>query len=84
MISRDTLRQILSAQLGAAYPPNSFSDDTPLLGSIAELDSMAVVGILAAIEDEHGIAIPDDEVSADVFSTFATLAEFLEAQCGQA
>lgn len=77
MISRDTLRQILSAQLGAAYPPSSFHDDTPLLGSIPELDSMAVVGILAAIEEATGVAIPDDEVSADVFSTFATLAEFV-------
>lgn len=80
MFNRDSLRQILSAQLGAAYPPHSFKDDTPLLGSIAELDSMAVVGILAAIEESSGIAIPDDEVSADVFETFGTLVEFVVRQ----
>lgn len=84
MISRDSLRQILSAQLGAAHPPQSFRDDTPMLGSIAELDSMAVVGILAAIEESSGIMIPDDEVSADVFETFGSLASFVESQCSQA
>lgn len=81
MLSRDSLRAILSAQLGTAYPPSHFDDSTPLLGSIPELDSMAVVGILAAIEDTAGIAIPDDEVSADVFATFGTLSEFVESQC---
>lgn len=81
MLSRDSLRAILSAQLGTAYPPSHFDESTPLLGSIPELDSMAVVGILAAIEDTTGIAIPDDEVSADVFATFGTLREFVENQC---
>lgn len=80
MISRDSLRQILSAQLGGAYPPQSFKDDTPLLGSIAELDSMAVVGILTAIEQEAGIEIPDDEVSADVFATVESLHDFVARQ----
>ncbi len=82
MLSRDTLRTILSTQLGTAYPPSHFDDSTPLLGSIPELDSMAVVGILTAIEDVAGIVIPDDEISADVFETFGTLQAFIEGQCG--
>lgn len=82
MLSRDSLRAILSAQLGTAYPPSRFEESTPLLGSIPELDSMAVVGILAAIEDTTGISISDDEVSADVFATFGTLREFVERHCG--
>jgi acyl carrier protein len=81
MLSPDSLRAILSAQLGTAYPPSHFKDSTRLLGAIPELDSMAVVGILAAIEDTTGISIPDDEVSADVFETFGTLVGFVENQC---
>lgn len=72
--------RILSAQLGPAYPASSFRADTALLGEIPELDSMAVVGILAAIEDETGISIPDDEVSADAFATVATLEAFVRGQ----
>lgn len=73
-----TLKQILSAQLGPSYPPASFQPDTPLLGTIPELDSMAVVGILTAIEDEFGVEVADDAVSAEVFGTFGTLARFVE------
>jgi acyl carrier protein len=79
-----TLARILSMQLGPAYPAEAFERDTLLLGQIPELDSMAVVGILAAIEDETGTAIPDDEVSADVFATFGTLEAFLRRQLGAA
>lgn len=75
-----TISRILSAQLGAAYPAESFQPDSALLGRIPELDSMAVVGILAAIEDETGISIPDDEISADAFATFDALESFVRQQ----
>lgn len=79
-----TISRILSAQLGPAYPSESFQPSSPLLGQIPELDSMAVVGILAAIEDETGISIPDDEVSADAFATFAALESFVRNQIDSA
>jgi len=75
-----TLARILSAQLGPAYPAESFKPDSALLGNIPELDSMAVVGILAAIEDETGISIADDEISADAFATFGALESFVQSQ----
>lgn len=74
-----TLKRILSNQLGASYPPAFFRPDTPLLGMIPELDSMAVVGILTAIEEEFGVTVEDDAISAEVFGTFGTLASFVEA-----
>jgi len=69
----EKLKLILSMQLGGGYSPSYFSADVPLLGAIPELDSMAVAGILTAIEDELGISIPDDELDAEAFSTFGTL-----------
>ena len=69
----ESLKRILAAQLGPGYPPQYFSDDTPLLGAIPELDSMAVVGILTAVEEELEISISDDEISAEVFATFGDL-----------
>lgn len=76
----NTLARILHAQLGPAYPAESFRSETQLLGRIPELDSMAVVGILGAIEEEMGIAIPDDEVSADAFASFRSLESFVRNQ----
>jgi acyl carrier protein len=79
-----TLKKILSAQLGPSYPPEHFRADTELLGSIPELDSMAVVGILTAVEEELGVTIEDDEVSAELFETFGSLADFVRPRLQKA
>lgn len=73
----ESLKRILAAQLGPSYPPGYFNDDTPLLGAIPELDSMAVVGILTAVEEELGVSVDDDEISADIFASFGSLGIFL-------
>ena len=54
----------------------------PLLGAIPELDSMAVLGVLTQIQDDFGVQIDDDEVSADIFQTFGDLKRFVEAKLG--
>tara|TARA_R110001583_G_scaffold143203_1_gene295324 strand:- start:35076 stop:35324 length:249 start_codon:yes stop_codon:yes gene_type:complete len=51
--------------------------DTPLLGHVAELDSMAIVTFFTVLEDEHGVFIDDDEVSAELFETLASLTAFV-------
>ena len=55
-----------------------FDADTPLLGHIPELDSMAVVTLITSIEEQFDITIEDDEISADAFATVGTLAEFVD------
>lgn len=70
---RDILRQTL--QLGDRA--DSLGPDTPLLGSVPELDSMAVVAVLTAIEERYGVTIDDGEVSAQIFETVGSLAEFV-------
>lgn len=54
--------------------------DTPLLGSLPELDSMAVVSLLAALEDHFGFSIDDDEISASAFETLGSLTAFVRAK----
>lgn len=55
-----------------------------LLGHLAEFDSMAVVAILTALEDQFGIAVNDDEVDAELFETVGTLVAFVERKLAQA
>lgn len=50
----------------------------PLLGHIAELDSMAIVTFFTAMEEDHGVFIDDDEVSAELFETLGSLIDFTE------
>ena len=69
---RDTL------QLGSRA--DSFSSSTRLLGALPELDSMAVVGVITALEERFGIVVDDDEITADTFETVGSLHAFLDAK----
>ena len=73
---RDILRNTL--QLGKRA--DAFGASTPLLGHVAELDSMAVVAVLTAIEEHYGIAVDDGDLSAQVFETVGTLTTFVESK----
>ncbi|MFL6675142.1 MAG: acyl carrier protein [Massilia sp.] len=51
--------------------------DSALLGSLPELDSMAVVTLIGALEEHFGISIDDDDISASTFATLGSLAAFV-------
>jgi acyl carrier protein len=74
-MSRQLLADILNSVLQI---DKNFQTDTALLGAIAEFDSVAVIGIISAIEDHFGIEFSDDEISAEVFQNFGTLLAFVE------
>lgn len=71
------IKNILRDTLNLGDRADKLKPETPLLGGIAEFDSMAVVSVVTMIEDEFGIAIDDDDLSADVFATVGTLADFV-------
>ena len=51
--------------------------DSPLLGALPELDSMAVVSVIAALEERFGIMVDDDDISASTFATLGSLSAFV-------
>ena len=61
--------------LGAAG--ESRNENSALLGSLPELDSMAVVQLIGALEDHFGFGVDDDEISAANFATLGSLAAFV-------
>jgi len=60
----------------------SWDEDTEILGAIPEFDSMAIVTVLTMVEDNYGIMIEDDEVSAEVFETLGSLVGFISEKVG--
>ena len=56
----------------------AFDSSTPLLGAIPELDSMAVVSVIAALEEAFGFLVEDDEIDGSTFATVGTLVSFVE------
>ena len=73
-----SVRGILADTLQLADGGSSLHADTPLLGALPELDSMAVVTVITALEDNFGFVVEDDEISADTFATFGTLVHFVQ------
>lgn len=59
-----------------------FTRDTPLLGAVPELDSMAVVALINTLEERFGVAVEDGEISADTFATVGSLSDFVAAKLG--
>lgn len=57
-----------------------FSLNTPLLGAIPELDSMAVVALITSFEDRFGFTVDDDEIEGSTFATLGSLIAFVDAK----
>ena len=74
----DEVRQILADTLQLGGQANALTRETQLLGNLPELDSMAVVTVITALEDRFGIIVDDDEISADTFLSLGTLVAFVE------
>jgi acyl carrier protein len=74
------VRAVLTRSLQLGNRGGALERTTPLLGNLPELDSMAVVHVLAALEEQFGIIVEDDDVSAETFSTFGSLADFVESK----
>ncbi|MEZ5529350.1 MAG: acyl carrier protein [Porticoccaceae bacterium] len=62
---------------------DDFDGDTGLLGSIPEFDSIAVVSLVTALEDEFGCTFDDDELNADVFATVGSLTTIVEQKLAE-
>ncbi len=72
--------RLLDDTLSLGGRAHTFARDTPLLGALPELDSMAVVSLMTAMEEQLGISIDDDEVDGDVFATVGALTDFVAAK----
>jgi acyl carrier protein len=58
----------------------AFRDDTRLLTSVPELDSMAVANVLTSLEERFGFTIADDEIDASTFETLGNLVAFVRGK----
>lgn len=76
----DAVRDVLIETLELQQSPEELTAETPLFGSLPELDSFGVVALVGALEDRFDITIDDDEFGADLFETISTLTEFVDSK----
>ena len=73
----DYSQQVAAILCDALQINTPLTADSPLLGHLPELDSMAIVSVIEHLESHYGIMFEDDEISADHFETVGTLAELI-------
>jgi acyl carrier protein len=74
----EQVKLILADSLQLGRRADSLTGATRLLGNLPELDSMAVVSVITALESHFGFVVEDDEISADTFETLASLSDFVD------
>jgi len=58
----------------------AFGPETALLGSVPELDSMAVATLITSLEDHFGFIVDDDEIDGSTFASVGSLVDFVQAK----
>ena len=78
-VTQEVLR-VLDEVLSLNGRSSAFTRDTPLLGAIPELDSMAVVSLITSMEDQFGLVVDDDDIDGATFATVGSLVDFVDGK----
>jgi acyl carrier protein len=76
----DDVKQVLITTLGIEDRAATLDASTPLFGGLPELDSMAVVELVVALEQRFGLTINDDEITSEAFESLGSLTAFIDAK----
>lgn len=78
----DGVKDVIVTTLGIEDRADTLSASTPLFGSMPELDSLAVLSLVSALESRFDFTIDDEDISGEVFETVGSLAEFVDKNRG--
>jgi acyl carrier protein len=76
----ERIRKVLRDSLQIGDRADELTEHSRLLGGIPEFDSVAVVGVVMALEEEYGLKISDRELSAELFETMGSLTHFISVK----
>lgn len=78
----EDVKSVLVSTLGIEDRADRLTPSTVLFGGLPELDSMAVVELVVALEQRFAITVEDDDITGDVFETLESLTAFVESRLG--
>jgi acyl carrier protein len=78
-VQQETLK-VLDEVLSLKGRTAAMGRDSPLMGAIPELDSMAVVALITTLEERFGFIVADDDLDGSSFATVGTLSDFVASK----
>ena len=78
-VTQEVIR-LLDEVLSLDGRSSTFNLETPLLGAIPELDSMAVVSLITGLENHFGLVVDDDDIDGNTFATVGSLVGYVSAK----
>ncbi len=78
-IAQEVLR-VIDEVLSLNGRSAAFNRNTPLLGAVPELDSMAVITLITTLEDQFGLVVDDDDIDGATFATVGSLTDFVSGK----
>jgi acyl carrier protein len=71
----ESVLRILDTELNLQGAALSFTSATKLRGSVPQLDSMAIVSLVTAMEEQLGFEFPEEQLDGAIFETVGTLVD---------
>ncbi len=78
-IAQEVLR-IVDEVLSLNGRTAAFTRNTPLIGAVPELDSMAVITLITTLEDQFGLVVDDDDIDGATFASVGSLTDFVSGK----
>ena len=72
--------RLLDEVLSLEGRSSTFTLETPLMGAIPELDSMAVVSLITGLENHFGLVVDDDDMDGSTFATVGSLVDYVSSK----
>jgi acyl carrier protein len=73
-------KELLISGLRLEISPDEIRDSEPIFGAGLGLDSIDALEFVVLIEEQFGIAIPDETVAKQAFASIDSLADFILAE----
>ena len=80
----EAVKRVALAESRVSAPLSEVADDEMLNGPLLSVNSLGFLGMLMQLEDDCGIALPDDMFVGRSFTTVADLVEIVFAEAVRA
>lgn len=71
----DAVLKVLDRELNLQGKALEFTAETKLRGTLPQLDSMAIVSVVTALEEQLGFEFPEDQLDGAIFESVGTLVD---------